>query len=267
MHDGSLSFIIPVRHQDSTEDWPTLKRHLAATLASVAAQTAPNWRCVVVANHGADLPTMPAKCEVVWVELPFERLLDPNVDLEGFRNGIRKDKGLRLLAGIQHLRPTGHVMQVDGDDWISPKLAELVSIHPAANGWYFDQAYVYAGGAILYKYPRDFFLFCGTSHIIRADLLLPQGVSEDEVDLQTVMTRLGSHVFIKRYLDEEDTPLSPLPFRGAGYRVGHGNSVTQSSALFDHLFRLPDALRHPRETLRRLGRLGLARKADFKLQW
>ena len=55
-----LTFIIPVRHQDNARDWALLKANLTQTAASIASQTHPGWRALVVANEGADLPDLPA---------------------------------------------------------------------------------------------------------------------------------------------------------------------------------------------------------------
>ncbi len=155
-------------------------------------------------------------------------------------------------------------MMTDNDDWVSPHLAKFVKENPTANGWFFDQGYLYAGGALAYLHPREFFLLCGTSHIIRADLLLKEA-GVDDYDLRTIKDRLGSHVRIKRILDQEGTPLAPLPFVGTTYRVGHVTSDSQSRALLGHLFPLRQSLKHPLETLRRIGRLRLADQIGFDL--
>ena len=49
-----LTFIIPVRHQDNARDWTLLKANLSQTAASIAGQTHPGWRALVVANEGAN---------------------------------------------------------------------------------------------------------------------------------------------------------------------------------------------------------------------
>jgi hypothetical protein len=66
-----LSFIIPVRHQNNARDWGQLKANLAETLASISAQSKPDWRGYVAANHGADLPPLPERFEAVRVDFPL----------------------------------------------------------------------------------------------------------------------------------------------------------------------------------------------------
>jgi hypothetical protein len=251
-----LSFVIPVRHQASVADWPSVKAKLATTLRSVAAQTSGPWNGAVVANQGADLPEVPHRFEVVRVHLPYRSLPDPACDIEAFYSAIRDDKGRRVLAGLLHLRPSGHVMVVDYDDLVHRELAGFVSDAPDANGWFFDAGYLFSGSRLLYRHPREFFEFCGTSHIVRADLLdLPQNT--EAASESYIRYRLGSHKFIKSALQEQGTPLSPLPFVGSMYRVGHSGSVTSSSGLLRHVFQPRDITRRPHRVLGRLTRLRL----------
>jgi hypothetical protein len=56
-----LTFVIPVRHQDSMDDWQGVQHRLSETLHSVSAQTVDDWQCVVVANEGALLPPLPGQ--------------------------------------------------------------------------------------------------------------------------------------------------------------------------------------------------------------
>jgi hypothetical protein len=147
-------------------------------------------------------------------------------------------------------------MVVDCDDLVSQKLAAFVSNNPDANGWFFDTGHLFSGSRLLYRRPRAFFEICGTSHIIRADLLdLPQ--SQQTASASYIRYRMGSHKFIKTTLDERATPLSPLPFVGSIYRVGHSGSVSSSSGLFRYIFAPSDIVRWPHRTLARLIRLRL----------
>jgi hypothetical protein len=254
--DGTLTFIVPVRHHASVADWPAVVAVLAVTLRSIAAQTAPNWRAVVVANTETELPALPAGVEAARVDLPYRQLPDQRVDLEAFYEGIRDDKGRRILAGIKHSRPRGHVMVVDYDDLVSNRLAALVASDPQAPGWFFDTGYLFSGSSLIYRYPREFYEKCGTSHVVRADLF---GLPDDLAGATTTVIRrnLGSHKFIKKDLEAAGSPLAPLPMPGAIYRIGHSGSNSQSSPLLRHLFSPRDAVRHPRRTLRNAAGLRL----------
>jgi len=121
-------------------------------------------------------------------------------------------------------------MAVDYDDLISNRLAQFVSINPDEPGWFFNDGYLYSPGSELRLYQPNFFQFCGTSHIIRAPLLkIPRSI--DELDEAHTARWFGSHIFIKQDLDKTNSPLSPLPFVGSIYRVGHDDATSRSASV------------------------------------
>jgi hypothetical protein len=252
-----LTFVIPVRHPENSRDWATLKRNLAQTVKSIAAQDHDGWKAIIVANTGSDLPDLPAGFEVVHVDYPPNPMFDQGSnELEAFRDAVRFDKGRRLLAGLLHAEDMSHVMVVDDDDFVSSRLVSFVAKNPAANGWYVHDGYVWgSGGRLIYKY-ADFSMYCGTSHIIRADLYnLPASV--ESADPAYIRNMLGSHIFIGRHLAANGTPLAPLPFMGAMYRIGHANAHSKSPALLKQFFLKRELVKRPRELARRILRLRL----------
>lgn len=225
-----LTFVIPVRHQDTVRDWAVIKDHLAITIASLAAQKNAPWNAIVVANEGADLPAMPDRVKIVRVDFPANSLPVQDRASEAFFAAVRSDKGSRILHGLVRGGAAGHVMFVDHDDLVSNRLAELVASAPDSNGWFLDQGYIFSGGPEVYAYDKNFHKLCGTSHIVRADLLrIPARV--EEAGLSYISLWLGSHVFIKDELDKEGAPLAPLPFSGAIYRIGHPDATSGSPTL------------------------------------
>ena len=256
-----LTFIIPVRHQDSISDWGSLKNKMAETIRSVAAQDSDRWKAVIVANHGADLPDLPERFEVTRVNFPYHALPDEGKEgKEAVYDAIRRDKGRRILAGMLHARPTGYVMIVDYDDFVSSRLTSFVAAHQSAHGWYLKKGYLWGdGGKLLYVY-SDFSRFCGTSHIIRADLYkLPVTFATASDDY--IRRMLGSHIFIHDHLDSTGTPLTPLPFIGAVYRIGHPEAASKSQGLVTHFFLKRWLLKKPVELARRLLHLRYLTKA------
>lgn len=252
---AGLTFIIPVRHQDNSKNWASLKSNLTQTIRSVAAQTSDAWRAVIVANHGADLPELPPHFEVVRVDFPPNPLHEQgNADREVFLETFRLDKGRRVLSGMLHTRDTGHFMIVDDDDFVSRNMAAFVANNPKANGWYIQDGYMWGdGGKWLYRHP-SFSDFCGTSHILRADLYhLPDRFAE--ADWERVKLFMGSHIRIKSTLEKEGTPLARLPMPGAVYRIGHAGSFIKSEGLAHQYFIKRELLRSPIELIRRIKRL------------
>jgi hypothetical protein len=254
-----LTFVIPVRHQQNSTDWNSLKRKLAQTVASIARQDATGWNAVVVANHGADLPELPSGFDVKRVDFPPNDLRFPSdSNMAPLYEAIRKDKGRRVVAGMLHAGEMGHVMVVDDDDFVSRRLTSFVAAHPRANGWYLDKGYIWTdGGRFLYR-SFEFHQVCGTSHIVRADLFgLP--ASLEAADEAVVSRKFGSHVFLKDDLAAAGTPLEPLPFEGAVYRTGHAGATTRTRGILRQYFIRKSLLRRPFEIFPRLARLRLRR--------
>jgi hypothetical protein len=231
-----LTFVIPVRHQDTAKDWQLIKRHLSETIASISCQDTDGWKAVIVANYGADLPAMPKHFEVKRVDFPAPQHLAPgSADQEEIYAVTRTDKGHRVLAGMLHAGEMGHVMIVDNDDFVSRRLTSFVAANQRANGWYFRDGYTWDdNGKMLYLF-TDFSRICGTSHIIRADLYqLPP--SFEAVDENFNKYMLGSHNYLHDYLDKTGNPLAPLPFPGAIYRTNHAESDSRSGGTLRRYF-------------------------------
>lgn len=258
----AVTFVIPVRHQDNARDWSLLKANLTQTIASVAAQTVTNWRGVIVANDGADLPSLPPGFEVARVQFP------PNVahdfaggDREAFYDAFRIDKGRRVLAGMLRYPQSRFFMIVDDDDFVSNRIVEFAEANADANGWKISKGYVWGdGGAWLFKHD-DFSRFCGTSLIVRGDLYrLPASVEEADPDF--IKSMLGSHVRIGQILADRGTPLGVLPFRGAVYRVGHRGAHSNSTGLVRLFFANRAMLAKPVRLIGNVFRLAPIRMAQ-----
>lgn len=254
MESGILTFIIPIRHQANAKNWAALKANLVQTVRSIAGQSDPRWRGVIVANSGADLPPLPAGFSVVHVDFPPNALHEKgSAPLEQIYQAFRMDKGRRVLAGLIGARPQGHVMVVDDDDFVSNRLVSFVAQNAGSNGWFLRQGYVWSPGDSLVYRDRDFSNICGTSHIIRADLYaIPARIEDASTDY--IQQMLGSHVKIVPALAASGNPLEPLPFAGAIYRIGHPGAHSKSWGLIGKCL-LPGLLRGPVEFVRRLSRL------------
>jgi hypothetical protein len=171
-----------------------------------------------------------------------------------FYDSVRLDKGRRILAGVLHARPKGHIMIVDDDDFISNKIVAFVAANQSAHGWYVKDGYVWpSDGRVLYLY-NDFSNLCGTSHIVRADLYELPKAGENATETY-IKRMLGSHRFIQGHLEQNGTKLAPLPFVGAIYRVGHAGAHSRSSGLMSQYFLKPNVLCNPFRLARRLLRL------------
>ena len=246
-----LTFITPVRHHETAKNWARIKQKLAETMRSISRQDGGEWRAVLVANPGSDLPDLPPNFEVAWVDFPPNRVTMQNTpDPEQFYQALRSDKGRRVLSGMLHAGGSGYFMVVDDDDFVSRRLASFVSANAGPNGWFVRDGYVWKEGARLLFRPTDFSRICGSSHIVRADLYqLPASVeTADDAYVQRV---LGSHIFTYDHFAAAGTPLAPLPFPGAVYRIAHADSSTRSGGIVGNyvrknskLFLVTRAVRH-----------------------
>lgn len=262
----ALTFIIPIRHPDNANDWGMTKQNLEQTLASISGQTLDDWQCIVVANHGSDLPPMPDNCKVCYVDYPPNQVhTQGNVDKELFYEAFRVDKGRRVLAGMLSAGETDFFMIVDDDDFVHRELCAHAHDNPSSNGWYIKNGYVWGEGGKLLMEHSDFHLLCGTSHIIKSDLFkLPDSI--ENANMEHVKLMMGSHIKIKDVLEKEGSPLLPLPFFGAVYRIGHKNAHSKSVGLIQHFFFHKYVLKHPRtffKLLRSVKMVNASKKRDF----
>jgi hypothetical protein len=252
-----LTFIIPVRHHANSRDWPQLVDYLRQTVGSLERQESGDWRCVIVANEGSDLPSFSSRVTVHRVDFPPNPHHDPgSTDLESFRDAVRLDKGRRVLAGMRQAGPTDYFMTVDDDDYVSNRIAGFVAQARGEPGWFLRDGYVWTtGGRLLYRHD-NFNHYCGTSHIVRHDLI-DLGVEDDEAGIAYVKKMLGSHMAIADALARAGAPLLQLPFAGAVYRIGHANAHSRSSSLLRQFLFNRRYLSNPRRLLQSLRRFRL----------
>jgi len=230
-HAPVVTFVIPIRHQDNSRDWSALVGRLQQTAQSIAAQTHGSWQALVVANDGAELPPLPRGFRIVRVGFPPNQLHDiGTADREAVYDAFRKDKGQRVLAGMLDAGDTGYFMIVDDDDFVSRDIVAHANTHFGDAGWIVQHGFIWSEGGRLAYLHSHFASFCGTSHIVRADLYdLP--ASADIAADDYIKAMLGSHVRIEGILAGRGTPLAPLPFPGAIYRVGHAGAHSKSRGI------------------------------------
>lgn len=254
---ATVTFLIPVRHPENSSDWSRLKANLSQTVQSIAAQTHDDWRGIVIANNGADLPALPERFSVEWVDFPPNRRHDlDSASREEVLDAFRMDKGRRVLKGMLRARDSRFFMIVDDDDFVSSRITQYAADHPTANGWTIDLGYVWNdGGSILYRHPALNHV-CGSSLIIRSDLYgLPATFEEATPDY--IKDMLGSHRRIAALLSERGTPLASLPFPGAIYRVGHAGSHSQTPPILRKYVLNRQTIRRPHRIVTNLARLRL----------
>lgn len=246
-----LNFIVPVRHHATMPDWDFVQTLIGQTIDSFYAQTATDWRAIIVANRETPLPRLGSKVDRVDVDLaPI--MLDQHIGKPQRVELVRLDKGRRVLAGLQKILNNEYIMIVDYDDLISRNLANFLNKNDNENGWYCDSGFLFDGGKIISFYPYRFNFLCGTSHIIKNKNI---EMLKNEFDEEYFMKFfLGSHTSIKETLDEKGKPLAALPFAAVAYRVGYRGATSRTSGL--RQFYWPHGVwRTPIRAVRKIGRL------------
>lgn len=261
-----VAFIVPVRHPDNARDWSGLMARLSETVRSIAAQRHPDWRGIVVANEGAELPPLPDKFSVRRVTFPRNDIHELDQGCKAaFLDAFRADKGRRVLAGMLDARDSRFTMICDDDDLVSNRIVEHVARQPSSNGWIVTHGWLWDDGGRFLLKNNDFNHRCGTCLIVRRDLYEIPEIFE-EADLEWIKDSFGSHHRIDKKLAARGTPLCPLPFRGAVYRVGNAGSHSGSSGILSQAFLNGSTIRRPDRffiNLLRLRWIGRRHRVEF----
>jgi len=230
-----LAFIIAVKHPKRSRSYDRVTDLLRRTLASVEAQTDKHFVTVIVCNQQPQWAT--ATKNRFFVEVDFPPAAPPSNVTEADSWSFA-DKGAKNAVGLLHARqfaPT-HVMFVDADDFVSRRLAEHVRRHSGAPGWYFETGLVYSGKFRIAEVREKFWSYCGTSHILRYDLLpvpVDLGVAPTlDAVVQALGTFyvqriLGCHVDFGHYVAERGLELAPLPIMGAVWHADTGENASR----------------------------------------
>jgi hypothetical protein len=214
-----LTFLTTIRHPARSQSYETVWALLGDTVRSLCAQTDPNFQVVVVCDRAMALSDDP-RVHVVTVDWPP---VDKNRAHREFKcRSALLDKGTKYAVGLGHLRHLGsdHVMFCDADDFVANDIAAFVNQHPDANGWVMEQGYMLTPKAMT---PLDQFnRLCGTSHIIRFNLLnagIPEHLDQTwPVDLVMAVMDKG---FMIHILGNHQQPAGGLPLPGRGLAPGH----------------------------------------------
>ena len=232
MTDPILTFVIALRHPDTTPYYDGVERLLASTLRSLDRQTDRRFRTIVVANHPYRPPSdMVSPVETVRVDFP------PPPDWDGEKlareAGVRIDKGTKNAVALSRVAG-GHVMWVDADDFVSVRMVEFVAAHADEVGWFVDEGLRYDVRSGLHARLPRFNEVCGTSLIFRRSqfpaVQVPAGVTTEQMfalfGQDVVLREMGSHRSLRERMN-----LRPLPFRGAVYCVNNGHNVSRQNAV------------------------------------
>jgi glycosyltransferase involved in cell wall biosynthesis len=219
-----LVFIVPVKSKQlSRISWEHSSKILERSLRSLCSQTSPDFQVIVVHHETPEIEFKHPSVKYIEVDFPIPTWAEPSTPY--------RDKGRKIWTALQTIIGTNqsHIMCVDSDDCVSRRLADFVNRNNSCNGWFFNKGYEYKdGGKRVYRRKTKFHLKCGTSHIIRHDLLLPfSRLTFEEVDDQFLW-----HQELVKNMAAKGTPLEPLPFEGATYISDTGENHVNLTDLF-----------------------------------
>lgn len=228
-----IGFVIPLKSAQVSNSWEHVSRLLNRTLQSICNQTDENFK-VIVACH--EYPS--DRCDVSHPNIEFIQVKFPapapignlneeeafNDLVQGkLREKMRLDRQRKTWTGLNYLKkysPT-HVMVVDADDCISKNIASYVSQYPDKNGWYIERGYEYADQSNRIYLRSNFYQRCGTSHILKFDLMSPEMGEFSEVTSNHLR-----HQNFRKNFDDRGFHLECLPFEGAVYVVDNQENIT-----------------------------------------
>lgn len=217
-----IVFIVPLKSKQISKDWTRVSKLVERCIGSLCNQTSGKFKVIVVCHEQPDCYTNNPSIHFAHADFS-----PPQIEGENAVNLMDKDKNKKMWLGVEYASKfdPSHIMFVDADDCVSCHIAEFVSHHPHANGWFFDSGYVYKDGSkrVFYK-KKDFYWLSGTSHIIKYALLQDEALASIYMSSDSAL-----HQHIVEVMEERNTPLCPLPFPGAVYIAENGENIYQGT--------------------------------------
>ncbi len=213
----AFTFAIALTPRANARDWDLIEALLDLTLASVRAQTDPDWRALIAVHERPRLAVSDARVEFVAVDWPA---MPPGPHND--ESGRKK----HLLSDIVRDRGGGYLMILDADDWVD---RDLVAAARAGIGEDHVGALIEDGFAVDFRTLRaaplphpalgglPFHRFCGSCGVV---LIRPGATTPIRRDPFAV---LRSHHRWVEVAAEHGAGLMRLPVSGA-YLVNTGEN-------------------------------------------
>jgi hypothetical protein len=232
-----LGFVTSLRHPHNMKSIRRVARLLDGMLASVCRQEDPDI-CVVVVHNG--LPDLTVRDpRVTFVDVDFAAP-NPRGQVRIAYRDRMLDKGAKLTVGATRARDLGasHIMFFDYDDRAHHRLSAHANSDDTAAGWFSPTGYIHTRGLRWVTFvDHDFHKKCGSTSIVRTDLLgLPQTL-DPSPSLEDVSARcgddylvgfVGEHSRRPELIEPRGGHLEPLPFPSAIWEIGSGENISGS---------------------------------------
>jgi len=211
-----LTFIVPVKSERVSSDWPSFCKLFEATLKSICNQTDQDFKVVAVCHEIPVLDFTHKNIHFVQVEFepPIKGEKESNKNIN-IRREIDKGKKLKIGAAyaLENFN-TDYIMTVDSDDYISNRIA--AHINQSKNdvpGWYIKRGFIHMDGRNFLISTCKFSYLCGSSVIVKPNYLKYFFEVDPILYFDHRLTVLNN-----------DINLSVLPFYGGIYSVANGEN-------------------------------------------
>lgn len=214
-----VSFIVPLRSPDTTNNWSRVSWDCLNTIESILQQTDSDFNIYLVCNQEPEGFQANSKIHVIKDKFPT-----PNTLQE-----MRKDQRNKVKKALVEIGRTGKghnkfIMRVDADDFVSKKLVKFVKENQNANGFFCDWGYLFQQSCNYVMLQPKFYLASGTSAIVKFHQQdFPE--SEDAPN-NTWLIRFWAHQRIVATMEEMGRPLRKLPFIGVVHQCGTGENIS-----------------------------------------
>ncbi len=224
--DPLVVFAAPLMSRAMADDWSAVSRAVARAVASLRAQTDPNWRLLLCSQdrpEGVDFDD-----RVIF--LPFDQ------PVEGFD---KKPKVEQLCAALpDHIPADGYLFAFDADDVIHPDLVRWIRADHNGRGYWLRDGYmvdavtgdVGALGPRRLWAPlrRPFIAQCGSSAALYVDFRSDRGFEH----VARRFYRPGHREFRKNAADH-GFEFARVPFPAALYVMNTGENMRQKRGKLD----------------------------------
>jgi hypothetical protein len=231
-----LVFIIPVKSKQVSKNWKQVSQLFENCVRSCCGQTSNDFRVIVVCHEKPDIDFHHPLITYVQVDFPRPSESPLTGDIIADKSSKELDKLLKLQAGLEKAKTfasnSTHAMFLDADDLVSNQLAGFVEQHPDSNGWFFVDGYEYFYGSKRIFKRRDFHNRCGSSFILKFDLLCDLFIGKILSDFSLAELEAFAHIEFENLFIKRGTPLEPLPFEGAIYVIDNGENIYNNSGLY-----------------------------------
>ena len=215
-YPNMLTFIVPVKSERVSGDWPGFCKLVERTFKSICNQTDQNFKLLAVCH---EIPTINySHKNIHFLQVDFEPPIRGASETDASINIRREiDKGKKLQIGATYAVEnfnSEYIMTVDSDDFISKRIAEFVNKQTGEeSGWYVKKGYLHLASKPFLFATSKYNKLCGSSVIVKPEVLQYFFDVDPILYFDHRLTTLNGSI-----------TLSEFPFPGGIYSVANGEN-------------------------------------------